>query len=197
MDAKQVKKVARNVSYYWPGVVEPDDLEQLIWLFILERPSTQQHLGGLDEHSRYRALSKIGHELASKERASYDVFSGNFRYSVDEVKYVLSKGVLIEDVTGWDEAVHDLMEGLEVLVTRSPQYVEAITSRYAEFEYPQKSADKSRLRDALTAVTDEMNKSNKRRHADEPGMRKAVSNAAARAISSSQYEGVWDYEAPL
>lgn len=196
MDEKQVKKVARNVSYHWPGVVEPDDLEQLIWLFILERPSTQRHLGGLDEHSRYRALSKIGHELASKERASYDVFSGNFRYSVDEVKYVLSKGVLIEDLTGWDEAVHDLMEGLEVLVTRSPQYVDAITSRYADMEYPKGDA-KVTLSRALTAVTDEMNKSNKRRHADEPGMRKAVSNAAARAISSSQYEGVWDYEAHL
>ena len=191
---KQVKKVARNVSYGWPGVVEADDLEQLIWVHILESPGTQRDLDEMDEHTRYRTLSKIGHRLASQERASYDHFSGNFRYSVDEVKSVLSRGVLIEDIGGFDEAVFDLMEALEVLVTRSPQYVDAITSRYADQIIPTEKSEKDALSNGLTRLTDEMNKSNKRRHVEGVGMRKAISNSAARAISSSQYDGDLEFE---
>lgn len=194
---KQIKRVARNVSSQWPGVVEPDDLEQMIWVHILERPGTQRDLDGMDEHSRYRTLSKLGHRVASQERADLDHFSGNFRYSVDEVKSVLSRGVLVEDIDGFDEAVFDLMEALKVLVARSPQYADAITSRYADQVNPSGDA-KVTLSRALTSLTDEMNKSNKRQHTgveqpnrslgDGPGTRTVIPISAGRYLSK---EG-WD-----
>lgn len=83
---KDIRKIARKVEYDWPGVVEADDIVQEVCLHILERPGTQRDLSEMDHNSRYRTIHKIAQRIASQERDAYDVFSGNFRYSVDEVE---------------------------------------------------------------------------------------------------------------
>ncbi len=193
--APVIRRAAKSVAFQWPGVVEEDDVEQSIWLRLLESEGSLNKIAAMDDRARYRAIVGIGHQLASQERTDYDYYKGSYRYSVAEVKDVLRLGALAENVGGFDEAVFDLMEGLEVLAKRTPQYVEAITSRYADNEIPSGSTESNRLSRALTALTDEMNKSNKRRYMerdDGPGTRLVITNEQARNISRHQYGG--DYE---
>lgn len=88
---KDLRKVARKVESDWPGVVEADDIVQEVCLHILERPGTQRDLSEMDPNSRYRTIHKIAQRIASQERDAYDVFSGKFRYSVDEVRKLLEE----------------------------------------------------------------------------------------------------------
>lgn len=192
-----IDKAARAVAFQWPGVVEQDDVGQMIATHMWERPSSLLKVSKMESASRYRAVVGIGHQLASKERADYDYYKGAYRYSVQEVKALLKRGVLVSDVGGFDEAVSDLMEALEALTTKTPQYVEAVVSRYADEEVPKTKSGKDALSRGLTSVANAMNKSNKRRHMerdDGPGTRKVLSNAQAQAITDHQYDGDGDFD---
>ena len=188
----EIKKAAKAVAYQWPGVVENDDIYQMIYLFLLETPGSVKKILGMDDLARYRSVVGIGHQLASKERADYDIYKGSYRYSVQEVKHVLAAGVLVEEFDYWQDVVHDLIEGLITLTNRTPQYVDAILGRYADFEVPQTSTGKTSLKRGLTALTNEMNKSHRRNFSerdDGPGTRKAMSNSRAQSFTAVEYQG--------
>src|SRR5262245_39788515 len=87
--AKDIQKVARRASNDWPGVIEEEDLVQEIYLHILEAPGTERDLAGMGDNARYQTLNKIAQRITSRERDNVDRFSGNFRYSVDEVRALL------------------------------------------------------------------------------------------------------------
>ena len=212
LDNFQVKKVARNVSFQWPGIIESDDLEQEIWLHILERPGTQRDLDGMDSLSRYRTLSKIAHRIASQQRTNEEYANGNFRYSVKEVKQLLENGALsesavelqsawsaeeflpsggsYEDPTFTQVSVRlDFDNALERMKNENIGYFNVLQQRYEGWEPVE---DRSKLSRALSRLTTLMNHAHKGAHAeriDGPGSRKAISNSAARAISTSQYSG--------
>ena len=91
---REVEKVARRAVRDWPDVVEQEDLVQEIWVHILRSPATQESLTKMDDNDRYRTLHRIAQRIASKERDDFEVFTGNFRYSVGEVKELLVLGEL-------------------------------------------------------------------------------------------------------
>lgn len=192
-----IRRAARSVAFQWPGVVEEDDVEQSIALRLWESPGSLVRISNMEDRPKYRAIVGIGHQLASQERTDYDYYKGSYRYGVDEVKTLLKRGVLIEPVDGFHDAVFDLMEGLAAVWKRNERYVDAIVIRYADLIYPSSGADKKRLSDALTELTNEMNKSNKRRYSerdDGPGTRTVLTNAQAQALSGSQYDGDYDFD---
>lgn len=187
-----VQRAAKSVEFQWPGVVEADDIAQSIALNLLESPGSLQKIADMDDKARYRAIVGIGHQLASRERASYDYYKGSYRYSVAEVKDVLTRGVLIQPVEGFDEAVFDLLEALEALGHKTPQYVEAVIKRYADEQKPENTREQDALKNGLTSLTDAMNRSNKRRFSerdDGPGTRQVITNARAQFVSAQQYSG--------
>lgn len=187
-----IRRAARSVAFQWPGVADTDDVEQAIRLRLWESPGSLERVSEMEERARYRAIVGIGHQLASAERADYDHFKGSYRYSVAEAKDVLKRGVLIAGVDGFDDFVFDLMEALQVLGEKSPQYFGAITKRYADEETPAAGAAQKRLSDALTSLVDAMNRSNKRRYAerdDGPGTRQRLTRAQAYASTGSDWEG--------
>ena len=189
--AKPIKRAAKAVAFQWPGVVEEEDVEQMIHERLLESRGSVVKILEMDDRAQYRAIVGIGHQLASQERADYSFYKGSYRYSVKEVKSVLAAGILVEEFDHWVDVVHDLMEALEALVKRTPQYVDAILSRYADWKQPESGNDKMTLSRSLTALTDEMNKSNKRRFMerdDGVGTRKVLSREQSRWASK---EG-WD-----
>ncbi|QFG11567.1 RNA polymerase sigma factor [Mycobacterium phage BogosyJay] len=195
-----IAKAARSVAYQWPGVVEADDAQQMIAQQLWERPASLLKVASMDDKAQYRAVVGIGHQLASQERTDYDHYKGSYKYSVGDVKSLLSRGVLVSEVEGFTDAVLDLMEGLESMVEKKPQYVDSITSRYADGEVPARGAAQKRLVDALTALTNAMNASGRRRfneRDDGPGTRTILTNAQAQAVSSHQYDGDHDYAANL
>ncbi|OHT98289.1 hypothetical protein BKG71_19420 [Mycobacteroides chelonae] len=191
-----IRRAAKSVAFQWPGILDKDDAEQGIATKLLESPGSLEKIAGMDDKARYRAVVGIGHQIASQERDDLDQFRGNFNYSVNDVKLLLSKGVLIERITDdFHCAQFDLEQALPAI---ADSYFEAIQRRYYDNEpTADDSAYGSALSRGLTALTTEMNRSYKRRYAerdDGPGTRHAVSSAAARALSSSQYDGKFEFE---
>lgn len=187
-----IGRASKSVAYQWPGIVEEEDVVQAIATHLWERPGSLKKVAAMEKQAQYRAIVGVGHQIASQERTDYDFYKGSFRYGVDEVKKLLGRGVLIEPVEDFDDAVFDLMEGLEALVTRTPQYVDAITSRYADELIPTRGDEKKRLSDALTSLVNSMNKSNKRRHSERDdglGTREILSNREAVGRSDSYWNG--------
>jgi hypothetical protein len=129
--------------------------------------------------------------LAKKERTDYNYFKGSFKYCVDEVKGMLKSGALSGSSGRFNGDQMDLVEALEVLRERSPQYVNAVRERYVAGVVPKEKSDENALRNALTALTAEMNQAHNRNHMqrdDGPGTRKAVSNEKARWLSKGNYD---------
>lgn len=222
---RDIRKASRSVAYQWPGVVEKDDVAQSIRLHLWERPNSLVKLAEMEAGPRYRSIVGIGHQIASAERTDYEHFTGDFRYSVNEVKSVLDSGVLLdleaglassysaeeyvsrgggfEDATlAKASAETDLLRAMEELGNRTSQYAEAIRKRYLydENAVAASDAERARLMRALTRLTDLMNRSYKRRHAarpDGPGTRSRVSRAAAQAITQMQDTGSFEgYNSP-
>lgn len=187
----EVVKAAKSVAYQWPGILDAEEAEQSLFLHLLERPGTIEKIIEMDKKARYRAVVGIGHQLAKKERTDYNYFKGSFKYCVDEVKGMLKAGALSGSSGRFSGDQMDLVEALEVLRERSPQYVNAIRERYVTGKVPAQGADAERLSAALRALTDDMNQAHHRNHMqrdDGPGTRKAVSNEKARWLSKSNYD---------
>lgn len=187
-----IKRAAKSVEFQWPNLLESGDIEQEILLRLFESPGSAVKIHAMDDRARYRAIVGIGHQVASRERIDYDHYKGSYRYSVGEVKKLLNRGVLNQGVDGFNDAVIDLMEALESLVDGTPQYVEAVVSRYADDQLPTSTRERDALHRGLTALADAMNKSSRVRFAerdDGVGTRDSLTNAQARQTSSSQYDG--------
>ncbi|RYH63733.1 MAG: hypothetical protein EON54_07515 [Alcaligenaceae bacterium] len=188
-----ILSAARTVENQWPGVADADDLQQEITIKLLESPSSLDKVFESERRLRFRILIRIGHQIASQERADYDYYKGSYRYSVEEAKSVLSKGILIEPLDGgFDEVVFDLMEALEVLATKNPGHSDAITKRYADEVIPTESAEKMVLSRALTSLVGEMNKSHSRRFSERdsgPGSRSVVSSEFAQEQLGKDWDG--------
>jgi hypothetical protein len=184
-----VRKAARIVAYQWPTIVEAEDVEQEIYVRLLSSPaSVDKLLDDFDAKNRVSALISMGHQIAAKERTDYEVFSGNFRYSVNEVKKLLTnrKNGIGKSTTG-----ADLEAGMERLRQKNNTYHELIQRRYVLGERIEGS-ESSALSRALTALATHMNHYHKKQHAersDGPGTRKAISSERARWISNNQYNG--------
>ncbi len=212
----EVRKAAKSVAHQWPGIVEQDDLEHDIFLRLLGSPgSVDKLLNEFDDRNRLNAIIQIGHQIAAQERTDYEVFSGNFRYSVNEVKRLLEDRALHNDTpeldSNWSVAEDfvskgsefpdtvlnkssqetDLRRGMKRLRERNSKYAEVIERRYLRSEVLEAGPERTQLHRALTALTTEMNRSfkqQKRQHLG-PGSRKAMSNAAAYVKSNQQYSG--------
>ncbi|QFG04631.1 RNA polymerase sigma factor [Mycobacterium phage Keziacharles14] len=191
-----IRRAAKSVAYQWPGVVDADDAEQMIAMQLWERPNSLLKVHAMESKAQYRAIVGIGHQIASQERTDYDHYKGAFKYSVGDVKSLLSRGVLTSEVEGFTDAVIDLMEGLEAMVTKTPQYVDAITLRYADGDVPKAKTLQNALSRGLESLANAMNTSSRRRFAerdDGPGSRPVITNARAQIISQHQYDGDDDY----
>ncbi|ASR77156.1 sigma-K factor [Mycobacterium phage MyraDee] len=187
-----IKRAAGSVAFQWPGIIEADDVEQSIYLRLLESDGSVEKILAMDTRARYRAIVGIGHQVASQERTDYDHFKGSYNYSVAEVKDLLKQGILLVPPAHFSAELLDMQDALTDLAERTPQYADAILSRYVQEVVPQAGADKKRLSDALTSLSDEMNKVSRRRFAERdggPGSREVLSNAQAYATSSDQYGG--------
>lgn len=195
--AKEIQKVARKAENDWPGVVEADDIFQEVFLHIIESPKTVEDLVEMDDSNRYRTLHKIAQRLASKARDDYDLFSGNFRYSVAEVEDLLKLGeyaflaVGIESSWNVGDVVSmggdhsdpvagaaldgirkeylrkDLGSALEKMRRANQQYFDILVRKFVSQERGMDSTERSRLERALVELTNEMNHSHKQQHVGE------------------------------
>jgi hypothetical protein len=183
--ADLIGKAAKTVAYQWPTVVDEDDIQQDIYINLLESPgSVDKLLDDFEAKDRLNAIIAIGHKIASKERLDYEVFSGNFRYSVNEVKRMLEKGGLRGNSTK-SSAFQDLHQSLDGI---SQEYRECLWSKYVQNITPTSGYDKTQVSRALEALTTEMNRSFKNQPNAGPGSRTKISAAKARQVSKTDWD---------
>lgn len=161
--ADPVRRAAKIVASQWPGVIEADDVEQEIWLYLVESPgSAQKALDASEPRARARFLTRIGHQRASKARAAYDYFRGAYKYSVREVKDLLASGGLSADNQDRVKVEYtDLHEAFRALQERNESYANAIGKRYLLCESMESTSERHALERGTEALTNEMNRSNR------------------------------------
>jgi DNA-directed RNA polymerase specialized sigma24 family protein len=187
--ADDVRRAARAVATEWPGTISAEEVEQEIYLRLLEAPDDiEKFLRDMTERERFGALRNIGHRVAASERADYDVFRGNYRYSVGEVRDLLKGGVLAKERKDIQAERLDVDEALARI---SPRRRAIVWSEYVTGDYDKtEGAARKELTRAVDSLTDAMNKVYRNRQADYvsgPGSRRAVSNTHAQAITSNAW----------
>lgn len=146
-----IRRAAGSVVFQWPDVIEHDDLEQELWVWLLERPSAREKLAGADPAERHKLLVRQGHLIASRTRIETAIFNNEFHYTVDEVKAIL----VGEDRSA--SSLDDLEEAMDLLRERNEGYADAIKRKYGEKLPPGSKQARDRLYHAHIALTDIMN----------------------------------------
>lgn len=196
---KEIAKVAKSVVNSWPGVMEAEDVQQELWVRILESPKYKDQMETSDPALRFEFLKRLGMQIVGREVSSYELFSGNVYYGTDHVRALLEAGLLTInrwELGGMKETLTDFMDlhsAFDHMKNVSPEYAQVIWSAFADGDYnKEKPSARMKLSRAITSLTDHMNQIHRRNYAefeDGLGTREVMSNARARAVSSNQWEG--------
>lgn len=171
----KVRKAATSASQRWNGLLDADDIEQELWLFIAETPSAQAYLNDSGNNQVRRALRQRADVICSKERIDYDKFSGNWHYSPAEVRSLLKDVIDAQDIPS--EEFIDLQKGMEELRDKHPEYHETVVRVFFRDDRDVTAMKKSRAVDKLTAL---MNRSRTTRSAERtegPGTKPTITEA--------------------
>jgi DNA-directed RNA polymerase specialized sigma24 family protein len=150
----EIQRAARSVAFKWPLVTTAEDLAQDIFLRLMDTAGSVSKLSEMAPNGRMSSLTRIGHQIASGDRDDLEYFSGQFAYSVEEVKRLLIKGGLTVELEGFDAAVFDLRQAMEALKVRNINQANAIIQRYT-LEVP---PDKDVLSRGIESLTVLMNR---------------------------------------
>ena len=198
--AEDVTRAAKASARKWSGVIDPEDMEQEMWLRIAESTDYSEKLAEMDDAARTSVLNKMGSQIASGYRNDYEKFSGNYIYSTDEVRELLESGALgnlnggeLTIAVDHDESVDnqevaqrvvsrketvteriDLELGLKALAKRNSSYYAAIVNMHIYGIRPVDDTARRTLNRAIDALTEEMNWSFKRRFDEYEGPGKRV-----------------------
>lgn len=171
-----IKEAAGVVARQWPDTVEADDVEQDIALRLLQSPrSVNKLIERMGQAERKTAVIKIGHQIAAQARADYEVFSGQYRYGVQEVRALLDNGALTIDRSEVSASAVDLDEGLALMLERNPSYVGVL---YRVFRDGEDTDHRQRIARAVELLTELMNRVHFNRRPEGPGARRARANSA-------------------
>lgn len=189
-----INRAAAHVALEWADVVEPEDVGQGISVALLERPNVLAQVAALEPRQRRQYLFRIGQQVASEERVDYEHFSGQYRYSTDEVRSHLDGGAL----EGVGEEPQDPVDGanaatfsvedldIRVAIRRLPEAQQR--TLIERFALGRITEDRKAVTRAVDALTRELNRTFRRMAEahDGPGSRQAVSNATAQVLTKRQ-----------
>lgn len=163
---ESVANEARYASNRWNGLLEADDIEQMLWEWILESPSAQNYLRTANAAQTKKALSLKAGSLCSQERIDYDRFTGNFNYTPADVRRILDRVSDFAEPTEFDEEKLDLEMGMEHLLEAHPRYHEAIERRFFLDEPFEDDSEKKRCSRAVDKLASLMNRKRSEREAN-------------------------------
>ena len=161
-----VQREARLAERRWNRIIESDDIEQEIWLWMVERPGVQRQLQNANDAEIAAVLKRSADQICSKERLDLDHFSGNYHYTPGEVKGLLEEVGAEYDVHEADDKV-DLQLGLDDLLRFHPEYFDLIERAYYKGEHFHREAAERRTKDrAVDKLTEIMNRKRGQRERD-------------------------------
>jgi len=214
-----IRKAAVNAAIEWPDVTA-DDVEQEVWMRLLEAPGVTDTLEGFEPSAASRFLFKMAKQVASKEKQKARISRGDFKYSTGEVKKRLAAGALsclgagemgswaadeessgtgngYTDTTGATASfMADLQGALLSLKERNERYFNLIVAKYLLEEGFNHADDMAATR-ALKSLTNLMNFGYKKDMGEYegPGLHKKPTRAAAQAMNheyeTSDYSGAF------
>lgn len=186
-----IETAAQRVAKKWPQITTADDLYQELVLHFLEAPGSLEKLAGLSSEKRLARLVAIGHERASEARDKLDYFSGQFNYSVDEVRKLLERGAILTRVRDFDAASIDVQASMEVLHKRNRDYWSILVERYVtgiKFDRESNEA-KHLLPRAVESLTTLMNRARSTQSYEFTNGGRYRNNKAAVSQTRLDYEG--------
>lgn len=185
---EQVAREARLAAAKWNGMVEAYDVEQELWLWVMERPATQRFLRSANPAQLASSLASRAGDICSKERISYEHFSGQFTYTPAEVRDLLDtywgtdvhsvspevmalaqenlSQTMIENILGGNISVDekvDLEQALGELEDIQPNYYFILHEAYSAGIEPEGRMSKTRAVGKLTTL---MNRKRSQREMD-------------------------------
>lgn len=161
-----VKREARLAESRWNNLISADDIEQEIWLWLLERPGVQKQLENANAAELSAVFKKSADQICSKERLDYDHFTGNYHYIAKEVRDLLNTLGEEYDVHSADEKV-DFQLGMEDLEQYHNDYYDVIIRAYIQGEDFNISSTTKMLKSrAVDKLTELMNRKRGQRERD-------------------------------
>lgn len=186
----RLRRAARSVSRKWEQVISEDELYSEMWLHLVETPASVVKIHDMRPGQRDGVLTNIGHQIASRARDTYEHFSGQYSYSVDEVRKLLERGALAGHVASFEAPTADVLRAAEGLNAR---YHAAIVSRYIDGLVPaSSSAAEKALERAVDSLTNQMNRNRNTdiyEYENGGGRRATMSNFKARSAINLDYLG--------
>jgi hypothetical protein len=154
-----IRAVARTVAFKWPSVVTVDDMVSNLTVRLMQTQGSIDKLLDLETPQRRKTLTRVGHQIASKERDDYDVFAGRYLYSVDDVKRLLAAGAIDGPDDKFRTTGIDVLDAMIELEKKNPNHTKAILDRYVDgVQHTPGSAQQKMLVRALESLTLLMNR---------------------------------------
>ena len=173
---EKVKKAARSVAN---GVtlVEADDVEQDIWVRLLEDTDYYHEL--CEQEDPYRSLRRLGRQEAYKQATTLEHFSGQYTYTPPEVRVLLTEYLIDTRLEKVAEHV-DLVEGLLLLKDKNKKRFNILIDKFVHGIDP---PARMRVTEAVDSLTRHMNQANKaaRYSYEGVGNRKVLTNSQSIA----------------
>lgn len=186
---KEVAREARLAAGRWNGFISADDIEQELWLWIMERPGTQRFFRTANPAQLSAALSSRAGDICSKEKVSYEHFSGQYVYTPADIRGLLEtyfgtdvskvssevmalaeselSETMIQNILGGyitPEEKIDLEEGMEDLEDRNNDYFQSILSQFQDGKSINNNTSEQRVQyRAVDKLCDLMNRKHSQR----------------------------------
>jgi hypothetical protein len=190
-----MKRAAGRVARKWPEVTNQEDLFQDLVIHFLDRPGSLEALALLPSDKRLARLVAIGHERASANRDDLEVFSGQFTYSVDEVRKLAERGAVMESVQDYDAPSLDMQQAMTVLKRRNRDYWSALIEKYVNGISPERNSAAAKvLERGLESLTTLMNRASTARKYEFTNGGRYRNNRSALNGSDRDYEGAGRYD---
>lgn len=189
-----MKAAAGRVAKKWPQVTNQEDLFQDLVVHFLESPGSLEKLAQLAPNKRLARLVAIGHERASAARDDLEQFSGQFTYSVDEVRKLAQRGAILKSVEAFHAASVDLQESMATLKNNNKDYWGAIVDRYVNDTVPAQGAPAMVLSRALESLTKLMNRARASKRYEFTNGGRYRNNQVALNEGDLDYEGAGRYD---
>lgn len=187
----EVSRAARLAASKWNGMFDAEDVEQDLWLWIMESPAIQEYLRAGNPAQVSSALSQKANSICSQEQLAFEHFSGQYVYTPAKVRDLLEtyygtdvynvsaevmalaeaemSQTMIENILGGtmsaDEKI-DLELALSDLVEEHEHYFEALHAQYALDLPVDKRAEQDRRERAIDKLTAIMNRKRSQREND-------------------------------
>ena len=213
---ESIRKAAVNAAIEWQEI-SADDIEQDMWMRLLEAPGAVDTLDTFDTDVARKFLFQMAKQVAAKDKQRTRISKGDFNYSTGEVKKRLAAGALsclgagemgswaadeessgtgngYTDTTGATASfLVDLTGALQALKLKNERYFNLIVAHYLLGENFN-NADEVAVRRALKSLTNLMNFGYKKDMGEYegPGLHKKPTRAAAQALSDGYENDNYD-----